>query len=162
DTRIDFYNDEAAQKVMPGRLLTAEKQGKDDGKARGAVWDFEEESIYQHPFMKPFRNWKDYNVVKFPSQTFAYWSVEPNEKEGVVIVSYSDRGKKDKAKKTPAMLERRLPAAKGKPGKILLFTTPLAERSPRWNDYLESTNATYVVLLGLATNYLAGQTEAPK
>src|SRR5262249_32649536 len=45
-------------------------------------------------------------------------------------------------------------------GRVLLFTTPLDEREPRWNNYAEALTSFYVVLAHLSTSYLAGDAEA--
>jgi hypothetical protein len=161
ETKTEFYKGPAAQLVMPGRLEFV-KQGKDDGKTPGAIWNLEDDNVFQHPFMSPFRAWKENDVVKNPSEAFSFWAVEPHDKEALVIVSYKDGDKNGKERKMPAIVERILAAKTGKPGRILLFTTPLDVRRPRWNNYLESKSSMYVVLAGLATNYLAGDTEAPK
>ncbi|HWY85162.1 MAG TPA: BatA domain-containing protein, partial [Gemmataceae bacterium] len=156
DTDPKAYNEATAQKVMPGELAGKITHGE-DGKKPGAYWKLDDDTIFQHPLMRPFRGWKDADLVKNPSEAFAFWDVKPHAKEEpAVVVSYTD------PKKHAALIERRLPPDNGKPGKILLFTTPLDGRAPRWNNYLESKTSMFVVLVGLATNYLAGDTDAPK
>ena len=125
ELKAPAYNQEAAQKLIPGQLGAIVKHGKDDGKEHGAVWNLTDDIVYQHPFMRPFRDWKEYDVVKVPSEAFAFWEVKPHPKETLAVVAYKDD------KKHPALLERRLPPDKVKPGKILLFTTPLDARYPR-------------------------------
>ena len=142
DAEPKAYNQAAAQKVMPGELAGISQYGE-DGKKPGAYWKLDDDTIFQHPLMRPFRGWKDADLVKNPSEAFAFWEVKPHAKEEpAVVVSYTD------PKKHAALLERRLPPDNGNPGKILLFTTPLDGRAPRWNNYLESKNAMYVVLVG--------------
>src|SRR5262249_14968104 len=132
-------------------------QGKDDGQSQGAIWDLQDDNVLQHAFMAPFRNWKEHDLVQNPGEAFAFWKVEPHEKETIEVVFYKG------AKKHPAVLERRLALAQGRPGKILLFTTTLDDRSPRWNNYLETAGSSmFVGLCWLATNYLAGQADSPK
>jgi len=151
----ESYNNEDAQKIMPARLETIGTKGMDNGKELGAIWNLDDQTLFQHPFMAPFRAWKEYNVVKNPSEAFSFWQAKPNGKETLEVVSYKDP-------KFPAILDRRINQNKGRAGKVLLFTTPLDDQLPRWNDYLETKNAMFVVLVGLATNYLAGESEEPK
>ncbi len=150
----DAYNQDLAQKLMPGVVGDKITQGKDDSKNEGALWNLDDESIFQHPMMRPFRSWTDSEVITRPRGAFAYWDInlKPHENEALPIVAYQGAARK------PALLERRLPPEKGKPGKILLFTTPLDSRPQRWTNYLE--NSTFVVLVGQATKYLTGETEA--
>lgn len=148
------YNQEAAQRILPGTLAEPRRHGKDDGKTPGAIWDLSDKYL-QHPLVSPFRNWKEYDVVKYPSEAFVFWNVKPADKEALVIIPY--RGPKD----APALLERRPSLGKGR-GKVLLCTTPLDDRTPRWHNYLEQKTSFFVVLVGLCTNYLAGETEEPK
>ena len=51
--------------------------------------------------MRPFRAWKDSDVVKELREAFTFWEVKPND-ESVTVVNYQDD------KKHPALLERRL------------------------------------------------------
>jgi hypothetical protein len=80
--------------------------------------------------------------------------VQPDKDRSAVLVSYADgRG-------TPALLERRFERPQGRPGRVLLFTTPLDRRDKPWTSYLESLSSFYVALANLSTAYLAGDTEA--
>ncbi len=155
EMNVQAYGQEAARKIMPGIFDQKVTHGADDGKSPGAVWNFDDDAIYQHPFMLPFREWKQFDLVKEPRHALAFWDVKPF-KDSAAIVYY-----KDTKNKYPALLERRLASAQGKAGKILLFTTPLDDRTPRWNDYLETKNSTYVVVIGQATKYLTGEADAP-
>ncbi len=151
----DAYNQGAALKVMPGQLGEKMQVGK-DGKTPGAVWNLEDDNVYQHPLMRPMRAWKDYGLVTRSSESFFFWNVKAQPERTWEVVRYKDD------KKLPALIEGVLAVDKGKPGKILLFTTPLDARTPRWNNFLETRNWMYVGLVRLATNYLAGSAEAVK
>lgn len=148
------YNSADAQKLMPAQLAQVIEQGKDDGQNPGAFWDLDDASIYQHPLMRPFRDWQIYDLVKNPRWAFAFWDVDKLAKNSLAVVRYKD------AKRHPALLERALAADGQKLGKVVLFTTPLDGRKPRWNNYLE--NSMFVGLNWLVTNYLAGASAAPR
>lgn len=157
ELKTEAYNHAAAKEILPGNFGSKLTHGKDDGKNPGAMWNLDQESIYQHPILAPFQNWKDSDVVKYPSGAFAFWDIKPFAKDSSVLVNY----RVDKENR-PALLERRVGKDKDRPGKVLLFTTTLDDRKPRWNNYLETTrNSMYVVLIGLCTNYLAGATDEP-
>ena len=151
------YAQDAARQVMPGTFEKKVTQGADDGKNPGAVWNFDDEAIYQHPFMAPYREWKNYDPVKDPRQAFAFWEVKPF-KDAVEIVFY-----KTAAKKYPALLERaREICGRQKRQGPAVQLTPLDIRPIRWNDYLQDKYSTYVVMVGQATKYLTGEADAPK
>ncbi len=156
EMNVQAYSQDTARKVMPGIVEQKVTHGADDGKNPGAVWNFDDDAIYQHPFMLPFREWKRFDIITERRHAFAFWDIKPF-KDSTTIIFY-----KDTKNKYPALLERRLASAKGKAGKILLFTTPLDARTPRWNDYLETKNSTYVVVIGQATKYLTGEADAPR
>jgi hypothetical protein len=150
------YNQEAAQKLMPARLKKIIDHRNLD---KGASWNFDSDAIYQHPLLRPFRNWRDsgqVDVFVVPRKAVRYWEVEPDKTSAAVLVSYSDD------KNRPALIERLHGKDKGRQGKVLLFTTTFdTKRQPPWNDYLDSTNSFYLVIASLATHYLAGDTEEP-
>ncbi|MBM4073093.1 MAG: VWA domain-containing protein [Planctomycetes bacterium] len=154
ETQVASYNDAAASAVMPARLAKIIDHG-DVRKNRGSIWNLEDDTIFQHPMLKWFRKWKDegWDVVRSPRFAHAYWEAAPFPDRGAALVKYGD----DKAR--PALLERLAPADKKRVGKVLLFTTTLSPRSPPWNAYLDSTSSFYVVLAGLATQYLVGDTD---
>jgi len=145
----DAYDGPIAQRVLPGRI-----QKKVEVKDPGAAWDLEDETIYQHSLLRPFRLWRKGNIdfIRFPRGAFQYWEVEPF-REAQVLVRYADE------KNRPALLELPPDPKINRQGKVLLFTTPLDVRTPRWNNYLESLTSFYIVLTGLSTNYLAGDME---
>ena len=145
------YNQESAQQILPGHIGSVVSQ-----KEPGASWDLDNESIFQHPFMKPFRTWKAnrVNFIAYPRLTTRYWEITPSD-HATVVVTYADD------KHRPALLERQAVNQGGRPGRVLLFTTPLDGRQdPRWNNYLESLTHFYVALMYVSTNYLAGHAEA--
>jgi hypothetical protein len=142
---------QAAQALLPGKLTTVVAR-----KDPGSVWGWGDERIYQHPLLKPVREWRSIgrdDFIKLPRGATYYWNVEPG-KEGVsVLVRYADD------KKRPALLERRFPGE----GKVLLFTTRLdAGQQPRWNNYMDAGTSFCVVLPGLTTAYLAGDAAAAR
>ncbi|MCI0638585.1 MAG: VWA domain-containing protein [Gemmataceae bacterium] len=157
DMRTDIYNQQAAQKILPGLLQRKEQHGKDDNQNTGALWNLGQDSIFQHPLMSPFQRWRENSNIDFissPTGAFSFWEVTPQAKDALVLVQYADENKR------PALLERKLASDKGRPGKVLLFTTPLDSRAPLWNNYLR--NSFYLTVIGLCTNYLAGATEEPQ
>jgi hypothetical protein len=159
DKNVDAYNKGLAQDLMPGVLkaIVVRKPIVVKGvtKENGVAWDLRPQAVLQHPMMRPFRDWKDQDIdiIKFPAKVFRYWDVEPAKDKSTVVVHYADD------KNRPALVERQFGGANR--GRVLLFTTTLDPRQPRWNDYLESTTSWYVVLTGLATKFLVGDTEEP-
>jgi Aerotolerance regulator N-terminal len=140
------YKSGPAQQVMPGQIGGVVSQ-----KEPGATWDLTE-SVFQHPLIKPFRAWQINRVdfIQYPRYATHYWDVTPAERS-TVVVTYADD------KHRPALLERQAGNQTGRPGRVLLFTTPLDGRQdPHWNNYLESLTSFYVVLTHLSTSYLAG------
>jgi hypothetical protein len=148
DTRA--YNQGPAQRVFPGQVGGVVSQ-----KEPGAGWDLKE-AVFQHPLMKPFRAWQINRVdfIQYPRYATRYWEVTPSE-HSTAVVAYADD------KHRPALLERQTNNQVGRPGRVLLFTTPLDGREdPHWNNYLESLTSFYVVLTHLSTSYLAGDAQA--
>jgi hypothetical protein len=156
------YNTAAAQKLMPGELQQRVKFGdlskEENDKNRPAMWDLDEEGIFQHPIMRPFREWKaaNWDLIRSPRRAAIIWDVKPVPKGGVPIVHYAE------PKKHAALWERQFDKEKSRMGRVLLFTTTFDEkREPAWNDYLTAPTF-YVVIAALATQYLTGDTEEPK
>jgi hypothetical protein len=150
---LDAYNSEAAQRALPGRFGAVASHQKEPG----ATWDLDQDAIFQHPLMRPLREWKLTRVdfIEYPRGATRYWDVQANQDHSTVVVRYADD------KHRPALLERRAEGQAGRAGRVLLFTTPLdARQDPRWNNYAESLTSFYVVLTHLATSYLAGDAEA--
>jgi Aerotolerance regulator N-terminal len=152
DLSRDAYNQKAAQPLMPANI----DDKIDSPSPGGSEWNWAT-AKYGHSFMKPFKAWKDHehtDFMRFPRGAYAYWGVTP--RDALVLVAYHDGLKK------PAVLERRFDAAAGIKGKTLLFTTPLDEQDPRWNNYAENVTSFYLALVSQATGYLAGETAAPQ
>ncbi|MBI3407403.1 MAG: BatA domain-containing protein [Planctomycetes bacterium] len=156
EMQLNSYHTAPAQKLVPGTFGESIAQGKDLVRP-GAAWNLRDDGIYQHPLLAPIRVYKDDSSIDFikrPCSAFLFWEVVPRKNEGAVLVRYDD------AKKSSALLERRWTEEDGKAGKVVLFTTPLDARKPRWNDYLETDRSFYVAIAGYCTNYLVGDTAA--
>jgi len=151
---VKSYNVGPAQRVLPGQF-----GGVMSHKEPGAAWDLDRPGVFQHPLMKPFRAWQQSRVdfIQYPRGATLYWDVRPSGERAQVVVAYADD------KHRPAVLERQAEAPNGRPGRVLLFTTPLDGRQdPRWNNYLESLTTIYVALTHLSTSYLAGDAEVAR
>jgi hypothetical protein len=147
----DEYNSAAAAKLLPGRFRSYEMLPGE----KGLFWDWEE-SVYQHPILKPFGAWKHNKTIDFiqaPRWTNQFWDIEPYEKVKVVI-NYAHKDHR------PALLERRFDGKEGHGGRVLLFTTPLDGRQPPANNFGEKLNSFYLVIANLATSFLAGDEAA--
>jgi hypothetical protein len=158
----DAYDSEAAQALLPARLVKAVKVVKTEHE-KGVVWSA---ATYQHPLMAPFGEWSKGEPVDFlapetePSAS-RYWEVEPRpNNESFVIVAYNE--------KKPALLERNFDRQKLR-GRVLLFTTPLDDshvsgkdlsgnQVPRWNSYVQNSSF-YLVLAQKTIGYLAGDAD---
>jgi len=149
---VSAYNQAPAQRLLPGQFGDTVLQ-----KEPGAAWDLEKAAVFQHPLMKPFRAWQLSRVdfIQYPRYATKYWEVRPTKDRSTVVVTYADD------KHRPALLERQTEGQGGRPGRVLLFTTPLdGHQDPRWNNYRETLTSFYLVLTHLSTSYLAGDAEA--
>lgn len=158
EMKMHAYHTDAAKSLMPGTFGGPIAHGK-DGTKPGAAWNLDDDSIYQHPLLAPFRQYKGNKSIDFvyrPCSAFQFWNVAPHKDEGSVLVRYTD------LKKSPALLERQANRDNPQGGKVILFTTPLDARTPRWNDYLEDDRSFYVASLGICSSYLTGQSDALK
>ena len=145
---VKAYNSAKAQAVLPGELAGPEVvPGK-----KGAAWDLAR-IAYQHPMMTRYRAWKAERVdfVRFPRTARRYWRVKAHDKKVTTLATYA--GAKD-----PALLERLVGGTNDRPGRVVLFTTPLDSRQPPWNDYQSSLSSFYLALAYLTTSHLAGDT----
>jgi hypothetical protein len=114
---------------------------------------------YQHPFLTPFREWRqnpNIDFVKFPPVAWRYWEVKPNGKQEV-LVPYADAPQAENRR--PAILERRV----GPRGRVVAFTTAWdygtdAAGRP-WNNYLGSARSFSLVVPIQMLRYLTGDTE---
>jgi hypothetical protein len=145
----EAYNSEAARALLPAQLVGESKRKDPFGK--GSAWNLDDDTIFQHPMLRPFRDWRNNVRIDFIAEAryaFQHWQTELNP-GGQVLVRYDmpDR---------PALLELPPDATKNRFGKVLLFTTPLDGKEPVWTNYLENVTSFYTVLTGLATSYLAG------
>ena len=135
-----------ATPLLPGQYGKVEFVG--DRKDTGAAWSFEPETIFRHPILKPFDNWRHQEgngLVKSPPLAWTIWQVDP---DAGTLVRYTNG--------MPALLEKGVGA-----GKVLQFTTTLdlqADRKTRWNNYQEKWF--YVALVGLSAKHLAGDAVA--
>lgn len=156
DLKTDKYNQEAAQKLMPGRI-----GDKLDGKLDvGSEWNWEARSAkYTHSFMSRFKTWRDNpktNFVVVPRTAKFYWDVTPRPADSLVLVEYDDAHRK------PAVLDRIFDAKSGVQGRVLLLTTPLDKQEPAWNNYVEDATSFYLAILLQAMGYLAGENAPPQ
>jgi hypothetical protein len=149
------YNQPAAQVLMPGKI-----EDKLDGKLpAGSDWDWVS-AKYTHSFMTRFKGWKEFewtDFIRLRRGALNYWDVAPYSGKALVLIAYDDGNHK------PAVLDRLFDAKSGMQGKTLLFTTPLDEQQPPWNNYMENVAPSfYVGLLSEATAYLAGESALPQ
>jgi hypothetical protein len=148
------YNDSAAaQELLPAKFVGNEPVAP---KEPGPDWNWAQE-IYQHPFMHIFLEWKQsvppYDIFSLPRAAHFYWELAPRPAQSQVLVSYADD------KNRPAILERILDRKKGRPGRVLMLTTPPGW--PVWNDYRKAGHSFYVVLAGRTAAYLTGDLDRP-
>jgi hypothetical protein len=152
EASLGAYNDAAAQRLQPARLVKV-VAATDEG---GAVW---KEATFQHPAMAPFREWRQQvntDFVKFPPRAFRYWEVAPYPDEHFLLGEHEDKEPR------PALLERKFDRGKVR-GRVLLFTVPmdghtLSEKDLReWTTY--NQNSFGLVLIGQTIGYLAGNLE---
>lgn len=129
----------------------------------GVTW-FLDETVLQHPMLRPFQGWKakgNVDAVKNPSRAKKYWDVAKAE-GSTVVVYYNDAEKANE--RHPAVLERNIPDPKDPKkikGKVVLLTTRLDVQPPHdeWNDYWELDSSSWsVVFPWLVIRYLAGDT----
>ncbi|MCS7045299.1 MAG: BatA domain-containing protein [Gemmataceae bacterium] len=141
------YNQPAAQGLMPGVWQTAVLVKETEARS----WNWDADGIFQHPMLRPFLRWKadprsDLFDPTLRRWVQGYWPITPDAKASQIIIRYDDPAA------TPAVLERT-----GLPGKVIVFTTPLDARTPRWNNYLETNSSFYVALAYVTTRYLTGE-----
>lgn len=144
------YNSKEAQNLLPGKFI--DKVADKDG----AVWDWEEPTFFQHPFLRQFGNWKTLatpDFIQFKRRAYHYWEIEKNA-GSAVLVHYAT------GKRHPALLERDF--GKGR-GRVLLLTTRLdISVKENWNNYLGPDSSWFVVFPGELSIYLAGDLETVK
>lgn len=157
DKALTAYNGKEAQNLLPGKFIgkVSEKDKKVPDKD-GAVWDWEEPSFFQHPFLRQFGNWKTLatpDFIQFKRRAYHYWEIEKNP-GSAVLVRYAT------GKRHPALLERDF--GKGR-GRVVLLTTRLDVSAEEvWNNYFDNDSSWFVVFPGELSIYLAGDLEALK
>lgn len=145
-----YNNDKIAKELLPGTLQKI--IGPVDP---GVVWNWDDESVFKHPLFRPIAEWKlqgQDDFIQIPRRANYYWQMQPEKENSATLVSYAN------ADKTPALLERTFPS---KQGKVLLFSTRLERNiDPAWSNYLNDDSSFIVVLPGLTTDYLSGDSDA--
>ncbi len=153
DLLPDAYASPAAQALMPAAFV-AKVSSK---QAVGTAWNWQPSGIYQHPMMRPFQKWRDDGRTDFfllPRGALHYWEVKPAPKQAEVLVAYDDEAGR------PAVIERLFDPKLKMRGKVILFTTPLDERKPAWNNY-DATITSFQYALALQSGrYLCGDRES--
>ncbi len=153
DLRIDKYASPAAQALMPA-VFTTKVSSK---QAVGAAWNWQPSAIYQHPMMRPFQRWRDDGRTDFfllPRGALHYWEAKPAPKQAEVLVAYDDEVGR------PAIIERLFDPKLKMRGKVILFTTPLDERKPAWNNYDAKITSFQYALALQSGRYLCGDRES--
>ncbi len=159
----DRYNSDAAQAVLPGKLESIIK-ATSDKEETGAVWNWDDDTIYQHPLLKPFGDWKRIARADFIAHArwaYYFWKVQPRDKDKDAAVLVRYKAAEKSANNQPALLERKF----GKSGgRVVLLTTrldfPIEEAE--WNNYWKTDTSWPLVLPGELTIYLAGDLERLK
>ncbi len=149
NARRDSFNEEAAQELLPGRLVRHVR--RPDGN------EYLSPSDLQHPVLGAFRQFGG-TVPWVASPVFRYWQVRGLAEGVQVIVPYSDG--------EPAVLERQVGD-----GRVITFTTPVSDdpNNDPWNllplgavwPFGVLANETMLHLVGSSEsqfNYHAGQT----
>jgi Aerotolerance regulator N-terminal len=152
DSNLEAYNKiQAAQDLLPAEIKEVIKVGD-----RGADWDWRGD-IYKHPMMHPFQEWRQgtFDFFADPRGAFRYWLVQPRTGQVQVLVRYAESN----ASGRPALVERLIDLKRGRPGRVLQFTTPPG--SADWNNYAADGSSFYVTLARQALGYLSGDADRP-
>jgi Aerotolerance regulator N-terminal len=150
DMQLDAYNKiQSAQDLLP-----AEFKEPVQVPGKGVDWDWRAD-IYQHPMMFPYQEWRDskWDFFVEPRGATRYWLVQPRNGQVQVLVRYGD------GNKHPALIERVVDLKRGRPGRVLLFTTPPGW--DKWNNYADNDSSFYVTLARQAIGYLTGDADRP-
>ena len=136
------YNDTTPAQLLPAQL--------DQPKTAGPETSFGKLTDINHPLVSKFGKDLDSNLALVP--VFRYWTVKPVQIDGArTLLTYADTA--------PALIER---AFKGpKPGRVLLWTTPLARRIDRadpgaWNEFPSTSFWCFLAMMNLTVPYMAG------
>jgi Aerotolerance regulator N-terminal len=138
------YNDITPAQILPSQL--------GDRKTTNPETSFGKVADITHPLFSSYGKEFDSELAQIP--VYRYWTVKPSPQpiEGTrPLLKFADGA--------PALIER---AFKGpKPGRVLLWTTPLAERPllkdpDAWNAFPNSKFWSFTVLMNLTVPYMAG------
>jgi hypothetical protein len=147
DMSLDPHNkSQAAQQLLPAEFKDIVSVA-----GNGADWDWRAD-IYAHPLIHPYQEWRQGTVdfVVEPRGATRYWQVQPRSGQVQVLARYADGG-------GPALVERIVDQKRGRPGRVLLFTTPPGWNG--WNNYAD--NSFYVTLARQTIGYLTGDADRP-
>lgn len=150
DVNKAAYNDNKdAREIMPAKLddlVTSILPG-------GVEWDWSEAN-YQHPLMHPYQEWRqgNFDIGRVTRGAFKYWAVSGLAGKSSVLVPYQDD------KKRPALVQRIVDFKRGRPGRVLLLTTPPAWPG-NWNNYDPTQHSFFLALAGRAVGELTGDAD---
>ena len=143
------YNEITPAQVLPGQL--------NDRKSPNPESSFGKVTDITHPLFASYGKELDSQLAQVP--VYRYWTLKPPPRpiEGArTLLSFADG--------SPALIER---AFKGpKPGRVLLWTTPLSRRAYRtdpdaWNEFPNPSTWSFFVLMNMTVPYMAGTTTDP-
>jgi Aerotolerance regulator N-terminal len=145
----ESYNNSIAGQLLPAQLgdqHTTARKGTTFGKVANIA----------HPLFQ--RYGKDLDTVLAMVPVYRYWPIKQPVDGTRTLLSYSNGA--------PALVERTLKGPK--PGRVLLWTTPLARRPDgggdlaknlnAWNEFPSATYWPFLVLMDQTVPYLAGAT----
>jgi len=140
--RADNYNGSIAAQLLPAQLGEPFAPPGEHGTTFGKISDA------THPLFDRFFKEIDEQFAVTP--VYKYWRLQSSE-SGRTLVSFADGA--------PALLERTFRGAR--PGRVLLWTTPLARRPSRtdraaWNEFPSPSFWAFPVIMNLSVPYLAG------
>jgi len=147
---LDAYNKvPAAQDLLPAEFKEVVPVA-----GGGADWDWSAD-IYKHQLMFPYLEWRQgkWDFFVDPRGATQYWHVQPRPGQVQVLVRYAD------GNHLPALVERLVDLKRGRPGRVLLFTTPPGWKD--WNNYADKESSFYVTLARQAIGYLTGDADRP-
>ena len=127
----------------------------------GVTW-FLDDSIIQHPMLRPFQEWTakgNVDIIKNPRRVTRFWDV--SKADGAAVVVYYNDAEKPPGRH-PAVLERGIPDPKDPKkikGRVVLLTTLLDAHADQWNNYWELVDSSWnVTFPWLLARYLVGDT----
>jgi hypothetical protein len=158
------YNDDTAQKLMPGKLLGIADAGKE-----GAPLDWQRAEMRHRALEvlgQPLSAWfaqgnnyfKDYINEVLGPRAYRYWQLEPKPQFNNVIIPYQPEGGK-----WPALIERIFADNEKVRGRVLAITVPMDDKSSgvdnqadRWHNFLAVEPIFYRFLVRQTIAYLVG------